>query len=488
MVTPMENREQIDVQAVFDRHPFARQILLRLAAAGHEAVLIGGAVRDGLRRRWGEPVAYPPDDVDIATSALPGEIRRLFAGHPIVGVGEEFGVIVIVSPDGRPYEVATYRVEGDYDGRWPARVELVRDLAGDVGRRDLTINGLAATMSGDVVDLVGGVDDLRARRIRAIGDPNVRFGEDYLRMLRAVRFACQIDGRLDAATAKSISDHAPKLDAISGERVRDELLRILATPRARYGIELLDELRLLDHVIPELNAGKGVPQPEAYHPEGDVYQHTLAALQVADTFIHDPIVKLAVLLHDIGKPQALARNDGANMGGHCALGAWQAKRIAQRLRLSRADTGRLTFLVKNHMRIADFPEMGRGKQVLFLTEGEDAGATSLAGRYPRFFELLQVLVADCEASAHRASGWQPILTETLRVARHVERVGNLQRARGLVDGHDLGELGMLDGPEMGRTLGVLHDRILAGEIASRGEALEAARALVRASQGTQGGR
>lgn len=488
MVTAMGNQEQIDVQAVFGRHPFAEQILLRLAGAGHEAVLIGGVVRDGLRSRWGEAVVFPPEDVDIATSALPGEIRKLFAGHPIVGVGEEFGVIIIVSPSGRPYEVATYRVEGDYDGRWPARVELVRDLAGDVGRRDLTINGLAATSSGDVIDLVDGVSDLRAHRIRAIGDPDVRFAEDSLRMLRAVRFACQIDGRLDAATAQSISAHAPSLDAISGERIRDELLGILTTPRARRGIEELDRLRLLDHVLPELNAGKGIAQPEAYHPEGDVFEHTLAAVGVADSFVRDPIVKLGVVLHDIGKPQALARNDGANMGGHCALGAWQATRIARRLRLSRADTSRLAFLVKNHMRIADFPEMGRGKQVLFLTEGEDPGAATLSGRYPRFFELLQVLVADCEASAHRASGWQPILEETLRVVRHVERVGNLQRARSLVDGHDLSDLGMKDGPEMGRALALLHDRILAGEISSRSEALEEAKNLVRASQGTQGGR
>jgi poly(A) polymerase len=486
MVTTMPKPEQIDVQRLFARHPFAREILLRLAGAGHDAVLIGGVVRDGLLSSWGESVAYPPDDVDIATSALPGEIRKLFAGRPIVAVGEEFGVIVIVAPDGRQYEVATYRVEGDYDGRWPGRVELVRDLAGDVHRRDLTINGLAATGDGAVVDLVGGVEDLRARRVRAIGDPRIRFAEDSLRMLRAVRFVCQIDGQLDEATASSIAESASGLDTISGERIRDELLRTLATPRSARGVALLDTLDLLSHIAPEVSAGKGVAQPEAYHPEGDVFAHTLAAMRAADAFIRDPIVKLAVLLHDVGKPQALVRNDGANMGGHCALGAWQAKRIAQRLRLSRADTSRLTFLVKNHMRIADFPDMGRGKQVLFVTEGEVPGASSLVSRFPRFFELLQLLVADCEASAHRASGWGPILEETLRVLLHIERVGNLQRARELVDGHDLRELGMRDGPEMGRVLGVLHDRILAGEIATRDVALRAAGEIVRGGQGTQG--
>jgi hypothetical protein len=225
-----------------------------------------------------------------------------------------------------------------------------------------------------------------------------------------------------------------------------------------------------------------------YHPEGDVYEHALAALRVADGFVRDPLVKLAVLLHDIGKPRALVRNDGVNMGGHCALGASQAKRIAQRLRLCRADTNRLVFLVKNHMRIADFPAMGRGKQVLFLTEGEAREASAPADRYPRFFELLALLVADCEASAHRSSGWRPILEETLRVIRHVERVGNLERARRLVDGHDLTALGMSPGPAMGRLLALLHDRILAGEIATRDQALQAARGLVAQTPGTHGER
>lgn len=488
MVTAMNRSVSIDVQAVFARHPFAETILRRLADAGHEAVLIGGVVRDGLRASWGERVAFPPDDIDLATSALPAEIRKLFSPYPIVGVGEEFGVIVIVAPDGRPYEVATYRVEGDYDGRWPGRVELVRDLAGDVARRDLTINGLAATADGRVMDLVGGIDDLRARRIRAIGDPDVRFAEDALRMLRAVRFACQVDGTFDPATARSIAKNAAAIDAISGERIRDELLGILGTSRARRGVAWLDDLGLLARILPETVAGKGVAQPEAYHPEGDVFTHTLAAVGVADGFVRDPLVKLAVLVHDVGKPQALVRNDGANMGGHCAIGAVQARRIAQRLRLSRAEAARLCFLVKNHMRVADFPEMGRGKQVLFLTDGEAPDAPTLRGRFARFFDLLALVVADCEASAHRSSGWRPILEETLRVAKHVEGVGNLDRARRLVDGHDLGRLGMPDGPDMGRILATLHDQILAGEIGSRDDALRAARRLVDGARGTHGGR
>jgi poly(A) polymerase len=474
----MENTDRIDIRAVFDRHPFARRILTRLAEAGHEAVLIGGVVRDGVLAAWGELRTFPPDDVDIATSAMPEEIRALFADRPIVGVGEEFGVLVVVAPDGVGYEVATFRVEEEYDGRWPHRVELVRDLAGDVARRDFTINGLAARLDGRVIDLVGGISDLRGHLVRAIGKPEKRFAEDHLRMLRAVRFVCQIDGRLDPCTAAAATANAERLSGISWERIRDELLRVLSTVRASEGLALMDELGLLSHVLPELVKEKGVPQPEEYHPEGDVFVHTLMAMRVADSFVRDPIVKLAVLLHDIGKPEALERNAGANMGGHCALGARQVRQVAQRLRLSRAESSRLTHLVRHHMRIADLPEMGLGKQVRFLTEGEALGEVALARRYPLFFDLLQLLVADCEASAHRSSGWGPILRQTLRIADHVERVGDLQRARSLIDGHDLLELGESPGRRLGEILATLHDRILAGEIGTREEALAAARRLI----------
>jgi len=260
----MTSVERIDVNAVFGAHPFARTILRRLRDAGHEAVLIGGVVRDGLMHGWGREVGFPPEDIDIATSALPEEVRSLFPDRPIVSVGEEFGVVVIVSPDGRSYEVATFRVEGEYDGRWPGKVKLVRELAGDVKRRDLTVNGLVAREDGDVIDLVGGIADLRAGRIRTIGDPSVRFNEDYLRMLRAVRFACQIPGKIDPDTADAIAASAPRILSISNERIRDELFRLLRTKRAADGIEMLDQLSLLEHILPELHATKGVPQPEEY--------------------------------------------------------------------------------------------------------------------------------------------------------------------------------------------------------------------------------
>jgi len=488
----MNTTYRIDTNALFSLHPYVRVILDRLNAAGYEAVLIGGVVRDGVRSLLDPSLTFSPQDVDIATSALPNEIRSLFRDRPVVGVGEEFGVLIIVAPDGHEYEVATFRVEEEYDGRWPGKVELVRDLEEDLRRRDLTINGLAATADGEVIDLVGGVEDLNAKRIRAIGDPRVRFAEDYLRMLRAARFACQIHGKIDPETARAIEENAEKISCISWERIRDELLRILQTDQGAHGITLLDAYGLLRFILPEVVATKGVPQPEEYHPEGDVFVHTIAAVRVADWFIRDPLVKLAVLLHDIGKPYALERSGGVNMGGHEAVGARMTRKIGLRFRLSRHEIARLVFFVKNHMRIADFPKMGRGKQVRFVGEGANSeGANpaeetlvgdnpvgrSLRECYPLFFDLLGVLVADCEACAHRSSGWVPILQETLRVVDHIDRVGNLNKARELIDGHALLAMGIEPGPRLGRILEVVHDRILAGDITTHDQALAAARML-----------
>lgn len=482
----MTKLARISTDVVFEAHPFAREILSRLKAGGFEAVLIGGVVRDGLQAQLKRDVVFPSNDIDIATAALPEEIRGIFHDRPIVGVGEEFGVLLIVAPDGQSYEVASFRVESEYDGRWPARVDLVRDLETDVRRRDLTINGLAATAEGDVIDLVGGTQDLADRRVATIGDPVVRFGEDHLRMMRVIRFACRIDGNIDEATAQAVRNHADAITEISSERIGSELLRILETPLAVRGVELLDDLGLLFHILPELTSCHGVPQPEEYHPEGDVFIHTVEAMRVADRFVVDPIVKLAVLLHDIGKPVALERNDGLNMGGHCAIGSRMVKAIGSRLRLSKLQTQRLSSLVRNHMRIADFPKMGKGKQVRFLSEGEVPEALMLVARYPQFFDLLQVLVADCEASAHRSSGWGPILRETISVMDHIEQVCGLQRAREMIDGHDLTNLGLSPGPQLGHILRHVHDRILAGHILSRDDAVAFVKDMIQRKSTSSG--
>ena len=471
---------RIAVEEIFKRHPFAREILTRLAAAGQRAVLVGGVVRDGIIAQLrGEPCS--PHDVDIATSASPDEIKRLFRDRPVFSVGEAFGVVVVKAPDGRQYEIATFRSDRGYsDGRRPDRV-VWTSLEEDLRRRDFTVNGLAAAPAGEVIDVVGGIADIKAGVIRTIGDPRERFSEDYLRLLRAVRFSCQLGFRIEDETRRAIKEHAAKISRISWERIREELVRMLVTPRSAQGIELLDELGLLPEILPEIARLKGVPQDPEYHPEGDVFVHTVLALKVADELGLSYLVKLGVLFHDAGKPEAWRRSGGEHTGGHEALGEQLAEEALRRLRFSVREIERVKFLVREHMRVGRLPEMGLGKQVRLLSQGEDEGAPweDFPSHFPQFSDLLRLFICDAEASAHRASAWLPLLSHVVRLHLHVLRVKGLKRARELITGHDLIALGEPPGPRLGQVLDEVHERILAGEITSREEALELARRLLR---------
>ncbi len=471
---------RIPVESLLRGHPFAGEILRRLRGAGHTAVLVGGVVRDAiLAELRGERPAN--QDVDIATSAPPAEVARLFADSRALSVGESFGVVVLVAPRGEQYEVATFRTEAEYsDGRRPDRVQW-GTLEQDVQRRDFTVNGLAATAEGEVVDRVGGIPDLMDGTLRAIGDPDARFAEDRLRMLRAVRLACQLGFTIEDRTATAIRTHAARIAAVSWERIRDEILRTLATPRSGDGILLLDRLGLLEPVLPEIAALRGVPQPPEYHPEGDVLAHTVAALKVADGLWDDPLFKFAVLYHDVGKPPALVRSGGENMGGHCGLGAEIAAQALARLRLAKRDVEWVTHLVREHMRVARLPEMGLGKQVRLLGVGEDEAAPlpDLARRFPWFGDLLRLVICDAEASAHRASAWLPLVSRSVGLLVHLRRIHGIRRARDLLTGDDLLALGFSPGPRLGEALNLVHERILAGEIVTRDEALSHAARLVR---------
>jgi len=470
---------RIPVEKVWAEHPTAKEIVERLSAAGHLAVLVGGVVRDAILAELAGR-EFHPQDVDIATSAPPEEIHRLFSHRKVLTVGEAFGVVVVVDALGRQYEVATFRAEEGYsDGRRPDQVRWA-SLTEDLRRRDFTVNGLAATSTGEVLDLVGGLADLQAGLIRTIGDPDRRFSEDFLRMLRAVRFACQLGFRIEEETAEAIRRHAEKIRRISFERIRDELLKILATPRSAQGLRLLLELDLLPHILPEIYALKGVPQPEEYHPEGDVLTHTILALSVADGLWDDPILKLAILFHDVGKPQALWRSGGENMAGHCQIGAEIAEKALFRLRFSRKEIERVKFLVAEHMRVARLPEMGLGKQVRLLCHEESEGEEDFSRRFPAFAQLLRLVICDAEASSHRSSAWLPVLSQTVRLLVHLRRVQGLKRARELLSGDDLLAMGEPPGPRLGQVLAEIHERILAGDITTREEALkEAAKLLGR---------
>ncbi|HEC62954.1 MAG TPA: CCA tRNA nucleotidyltransferase, partial [Candidatus Acetothermia bacterium] len=393
-MTPMK----IPIEKLLAAHPFLKEILGRLLAAGHQAVIVGGAVRDlllGLRQ--GEMVI--PQEVDVATSATPLEMKEIFRDRPVLEVGEAFGVVVIVAPDGRQYEVATFRAERGYsDGRRPDQVAWTT-LEEDLKRRDFTVNGLAARPDGEVIDLVGGVADLEREVIRTIGDPNARFAEDYLRMLRAVRFACQLGFEIEGETRAAIRAHAGKIGKISWERIREELIKILASPRAAAGLRLLDELELLPEILPEISALKGVPQPQEYHPEGDVFTHTLLALEVADALCFSYLVKLGLLFHDVGKPPALARAQGQHAGGHERLGEETTRKALGRLRFSNRENDWVCTLVREHMRVGRLAEMGLGKQVRLLASGEEEAAplAEFPSRFPLFSDLLRLFICDAEA-------------------------------------------------------------------------------------------
>ncbi len=473
--------EKINTEEIFARHPFARAILERLAQAGHEAVMVGGIVRDALRAQLDPTYEFVPDEVDIATAAHPHEIKKIFEDYKIFEVGEAFGVILVVAPDGRSYEVATFRTESEYDGRWPATVKLVRTLEDDLRRRDLTVNGLAATQDGSVIDLVGGIADLQAKIIRTIGDPDRRFSEDFLRILRAIRLACALDGTILPEVSEAMRRHRDGLQKISAERIRAELLRILQTPRATRGIQLLDEHGILELILPELVQCKGVPQPEKYHPEGDVYTHTLLALQCADKIVRDPLVKFALLVHDVGKPIALKRNNYEHAGGHEVIGEQVAEKICRRLRFSTDEIKLIKFLVREHLRIGKFSEMSPGRRATFVKTHENPSAPfeRPAERFPYFAKLLELMICDCEASAHRSSGWLPVARELPPLLVRLRELAERERARKLLDGHDLIELGLTPGPQIKAILESVYEQIFSGKITTREEALAAARQAVR---------
>lgn len=470
----------IDIERIFRVHPFARTIVERLQNAGFEAVLVGGVVRDAVRAQLEPDYEFTPEEVDIATSAHPHQIKELFGDWKIFEVGEAFGVVVVVAPDGRSYEVATFRSESDYDGRWPAKITLVRTLEEDLRRRDLTVNGLAATVEGTVIDRVGGIEDLKAKIIRTIGDPSQRFSEDYLRILRAIRVACALGGTIAPETGEAMRAHREGLRKISAERIRDELLRLLRTPRAAWGIALLDAHGILELILPELARCKGVPQPEKYHPEGDVYTHTLLALQCADGIVRDPFVKFALLIHDVGKPIALEKNNYEHAGGHEMIGEQMAERICRRLRFSGAEIRLIKFLVREHLRIGRFSEMSPGKRATLLKAHENSAAPfeRPAERFPYFAKLLALMICDCEASAHKSSGWLPVVREVPPLVLRLRELAERERARKLLDGYDLIQMGVAPGPRIRQILDAVYEQIFSGRITTREEALALARQLL----------
>ena len=420
----------------------ADSIISRLRETGHEAYIAGGAVRDLILGR-------PVGDLDVATSAEPDAVENLF---PVtIPMGKQFGVMIVVE-NGINYEVATFRAEGDYsDGRRPDRVEFV-DAFTDVQRRDFTVNGLLLDpTSGKILDHCEGSKDLEAKVIRTIGKPANRFGEDKLRLIRAVRFAGQLGFQIEAETWKELKRQAGDIERVSQERIRDELLKLLTAKHADRGLRLLLGSGLLGVILPEVAAMVGVEQPPEFHPEGDVWTHTCLMFRL----VSDPSETLALgmLLHDVGKPPTYSVRDRIRFDRHAEVGADLAARVCQRLRVSNQQLQTVVELVRQHLRFMHVQQMRESKLKRFL-------------RQESFDEHLELHRVDCLAS-HRDLTAYEFCRQKLDELSEEE----IKPPR-LVTGHDLIALGLEPGPIFGKLLSAVEDKQLESEFKSREGALE----------------
>lgn len=426
----------------------AIDIVKTLQTHGHKAYFAGGCVRDMI-------MGNESADYDIATSALPQEVLRLF--DKTIPVGAQFGVVIVVK-NGHNFEVATFRKEGSYsDGRHPDYVAFTTP-EDDVKRRDFTINGLLYDpVNDEVLDYVGGQADISSGIIRTIGNPIERFSEDKLRMIRAVRFASQFDFPIQEETRKAIIKLANEINIVSAERIRDELEKILKGKNPHIGIKLLDELSLLKEILPEVSEMKGVRQPENFHPEGDVFVHTLLCLSK----MNNPTWTLAmgVLLHDIGKTVTFEETDRIRFNLHEKVGADMTKKICNRLKTSNDEKERIVWLVMKHLYFKDAQKMRLSKlKRLFANEG-----------YPELAEL-------CRIDALSSSG---DLSDYYYCQEMLGRLSQEEvKPKPLITGRDLIEMGLKPGPMFKEILTRVEDEQLEENLKTKEEAIEMVKAIV----------
>lgn len=443
------------------RQQAATAIVEQLHAAGFEAYLAGGCVRDLLLGR-------EPSDFDVATSATPNIVLDLFPRT--YAVGAHFGVVLVATqatedPSSQEIqtEVATFRTDGSYsDGRRPDAVRYTNSAEDDVRRRDFTINGMLldinrfknlGDVSAAVLDYVGGLQDLCDGIVRAIGNPAQRFAEDKLRMLRAVRFAARFGFLVEENTLRAIRAAASEIHQVSPERIRDELTRMLTEGSARPAMELLDATGLLRELLPEIARMRGVEQPPQYHPEGDVWKHTLMVLEQLPSGCSATLA-WGTLLHDVGKPPTFRRApDRIRFDGHVDIGVRMTEAICHRLRMSNTDIEQILALVANHMRFADVEKMRASTLKRFF-------------RLRQFEEHLALHRMDCMASHGDLSLYN-------FARQHYESTEPEQiRPRPLITGDDLLAQGYQPGPDFRTMLTLVEDAQLEHSIQTREQALE----------------
>jgi poly(A) polymerase len=438
-----------------DKERLALWIVDRLRRAGFAAYLAGGCVRDRI-------LGLKAKDYDIATDARPQSVARLFDNT--VAVGAKFGVMLVVL-EGEQFEVATFRAEAGYaDGRRPSEVRF-GSLEEDVKRRDFTIGGMYLDPeTGRIIDLVGGIRDLRAGVIRAIGDAELRFAEDHLRMLRAVRFAARLNFSIDPPTWSGIQRSADKIAQIAAERVGEEIMMIMTQGGAACGLDLLIDSGLAAVIIPEVLPLRGCPQPANFHPEGDVYRHTRLMLSMLPRGCAETLA-FGALFHDIAKPQTLAVEADGKMTyyGHTDIGGRVAAYILQRLRRPRAVQLRVAYLVHNHLRMMMAPRMRRATLKRMLAE-------------EGFDELLELSLLDTLA-AGSALGFYHFCRRAMASMGEAEI-----RPPRLITGDDLIAMGFAPGPSFKQILHEVEDHHLDGTLKTRDDALHYVREYCRPAQ------
>jgi len=423
----------------------AEKVVRRLQETGYSAFWVGGCVRDVLLGR-------DPADYDIATAATPAQVESLFP--QTVSVGRQFGVVVVVE-DHYSIQVATFRAESDYeDGRHPKNVTF-SDAKADAERRDFTINGLFFDpVRQELHDWVGGKQDLTARLVRTIGSPGERFAEDHLRMLRAIRFATQLDFKLDPETLAAVKAQAPQIRGISPERIREELIKLFKPPYARRGLELFRESGLMLEILPELAATIECHQSPNYHPEGSVFNHIGLMLEHMKKDA-PPALPWAVLLHDIAKPVTASRdpeNDSIHFYGHERVGAEMAEQVLERLRFPRKEIEEIAMAVRCHMQFKDAPEMRQATLRRLLMR-------------PTFPLELELHRLDCAGSHGRLDIYDFLVAQS----RELENKPQIRPP--LLRGDELLALGMKPGPALGQLLERIRDKQLQEELHTPEEAI-----------------
>ena len=434
----------------FEKENFAGalEIVKTLRQKGHEAFFVGGCVRDAL-------LGIPCDEIDIATSATPSQVRGVFA--KTVAVGESFGVVLVINGDIN-FEVATFRRESAYgDGRHPESVHYTKSPQEDVRRRDFTINGLLYDpVSFELYDYVGGLEDIEGGIIRTIGDPEKRLSEDRLRMMRAVRFATCLSFKLDAASYSAIRDLASGISSVSGERMRDELVKILTRRNPGDGLRLLSSCDLLSHFLPEVECMHGVRQPPEFHPEGDVFEHTCLVMDMLyrnTEGSYSGELAVAALLHDVGKPPTYTESDRIRFNGHDRVGAKMSEDICRRLRFSGKQIKRISDLILEHLKFKDVFNMRESTIKRFLS-------------LPYFEEHMQMHLADCLASHGKTDAYDFIREK-------IEEYGREEiKPHPLLSGRDLIDLGYSPGPVFSEILGQVEELQLENRLSSKEKAIE----------------